>query len=194
MFSSATVLLVRSLCGDPKPASSGTPQSQHTPSFFAFGAIFVKAKKEAPAPPKAEAKAKALKAKKAVLKGVHTHKKKKIRTSPTFRRPKTLRLRRQPKYPRKSAPRRNKLDHYAIIKFPLTTESAMKKIEDNNTLVFIVDVKANKHQIKQAVKKLYDIDVAKVNTLIRPDGEKKAYVRLAPDYDALDVANKIGII
>ena len=91
-------------------------------------------------------------------------------------------------------PRRNKLDHYAIIKFPLTTESAMKKIEDNNTLVFIVDVKANKHQIKQAVKKLYDIDVAKVNTLIRPDGEKKAYVRLAPDYDALDVANKIGII
>ena len=45
-------------------------------------------------------------------------------------------------------PRRNKLDHYAIIKFPLTTESAMKKIEDNNTLVFIVDVKANKHQIK----------------------------------------------
>ncbi|XP_041534670.1 60S ribosomal protein L23a-like [Microtus oregoni] len=151
-------------------------------------------KKEAPAPPKAEAKVKALKAKKAVLKGVHSHKKKKIRTSPTFRRPKTLRLRRQPKYPRKSAPRRNKLDHYAIIKFPLTTESAMKKIEDNNTLVFIVNVKANKHQIKQAVKKLYDIDVAKVNTLIRPDGEKKAYVRLAPDYDALDVANKIGII
>ncbi|XP_075418755.1 large ribosomal subunit protein uL23-like [Tenrec ecaudatus] len=153
----------------------------------------LKAKKEAPAPPKTEAKAKALKAKKAVLKGVHSHAKK-IRTSPTFRRPKTLKLRRQPKYPRKSAPSRNKLDHFAIIKFPVTTEPAMKKIEDNNTLVFIVDVNANKHQIKQAVKKLYDIDVAKVNTLIRPDGEKKAYVRLAPDYDALDVANKIGII
>uniref|UniRef100_A0A8C2M278 60S ribosomal protein L23a n=1 Tax=Cricetulus griseus TaxID=10029 RepID=A0A8C2M278_CRIGR len=103
-------------------------------------------------------------------------------------------LQRQPKYPRKSAPRRNKLDHYAIIKFLLTTESAMKKIEDNNTLVFIVDVKTNKHQIKQAVKKLYDIDVTKVNTLIRPEEEKKAYVWLAPDYDALDVANKIGII
>ena len=87
-----------------------------------------------------------------------------------------------------------RLDHYAIIKFPLTTESAMKKIEDNNTLVCIVDVKANKHQIKQAVKKLCDFDVAEVNTLIRPDREKRAYVRLAPDYDALDVANKIGII
>ncbi|XP_045154848.1 60S ribosomal protein L23a-like [Echinops telfairi] len=152
-----------------------------------------KAKKDAPAPPKTEAKAKALTAKKAVLKGVHSHNKKKIRTSPTFRRPKTLRLRRQPQCPRKSAPRRNKLDHDAIVTFPWTTESATKKIEDNNTLVFVVDVKANKHQIKQAVKKLYDIDVAKVNPLIRPDGKKKAYVRLAPDYDALDVANKIGI-
>ena len=114
--------------------------------------------------------------------------------SSTFWWPKTLWLRKQPKYPQKSTPRRNKLDHYAITKFPLTTESAIKKTEGNNTLGFTVDVKANKHQIKQAVKKLYDIDVAKVNTLIRPDGEKKAYVRLAPDYDTLDVANKIGII
>ncbi|XP_048222346.1 60S ribosomal protein L23a-like [Perognathus longimembris pacificus] len=154
----------------------------------------LKAKKGASVPPKAEAKEKALKAKKAGLKGVHSNKKKKMCTSPPFRRPKTLQLRIKPKYPRKSAPKTNMLDHYAIIKFHLTTESAMKKTEDNNTLVFIVDVKANKHQIKQAVKKLYDIDVAKVNTLIRPDGRKKAYVRLGPDYDALDVANKIGII
>ena len=28
----------------------------------------------------------------------------------------------------------------------------------------------------------------------RPDGTKKAYVRLTQDHDALDVANKIGII
>ncbi|EGW00661.1 Sushi domain-containing protein 1 [Cricetulus griseus] len=60
--------------------------------------------------------------------------------------------------------RRNKLDHYASILILLTTESAMKKTEYNNTLVFIVDVKANKHQIKQAMKKLGDIDVVDVNT------------------------------
>ena len=88
----------------------------------------------------------------------------------------------------------DRMDAYNIIKHPLTTESAMKKIEDNNTLVFIVHSRSNKHQIRNSVKKLYDIDVAKVNTLNRPDGQKKAYVRLAPDYDALDVANKIGII
>ncbi|XP_066103407.1 large ribosomal subunit protein uL23-like [Saccopteryx bilineata] len=146
-----------------------------------------KAKKEAPAPPKVEAKAKALKAKKAVLKGVHSHAHpQKICMSPTFPQPNAM-----ADYPCKSTPRRKKLDHYAIIKLPLTTGSAMKKTGDNNIPVFIVDIKARKHQIKQGVKKLYDIEVAKVNNLIRPDGEKKAYVPLAPDYEALDVANKI---
>ncbi|XP_068957741.1 large ribosomal subunit protein uL23-like [Petaurus breviceps papuanus] len=96
-----------------------------------------------------EAKSKALKAKKVVLKGVHSHTKKKIQTSPTFWQPKTLRLQRQPKYPQKSAPRRNKLDHCTIIKFPLTTESGLKKAEDNGTLIFIVDVKANQHRSKR---------------------------------------------
>ncbi|KAK1333711.1 hypothetical protein QTO34_006097 [Cnephaeus nilssonii] len=79
----------------------------------------------------------------------------------------------------------------ATTKSPLTTESAVEKTEDNNTRVLTVDISANKHQIKQAVKKLYDIVVAKVNTLIRPDGEKKAYVPLAPYYPALDVSSKI---
>lgn len=43
----------------------------------------------------------------------------------------------------------------------------MKKIEENNTLVFICDVKANKRQIKEALKKLYDVDCVKINTLVR---------------------------
>ena len=41
-------------------------------------------------------------------------------------------------------------------------------------MVLIVAVEANKHQIKQAGKKLCDVDVAEVNTLIRPDAENKA--------------------
>merc|ERR1711909_26543 len=92
------------------------------------------------------------------------------------------------------APKVGRMDQFSVISHPLTTESAMKKIEDNNTLVFICNIRASKPQIKLAVKKLYDIQVAKVNTLITPHGLKKAYVRLATDYDALDVANKIGII
>lgn len=110
-----------------------------------------------------KAVAKAVDAKKKVVKGQHTTHKKKVRTSVHFYRPSTLKLPRTPKYPRKAVPKRNKLDAFAIIKNPLTTESAMKKIEDTNTLVFVVDVKANKHQIKTAVKKLYNIEIQKVS-------------------------------
>jgi len=70
----------------------------------------------------------------------------------------------------------------------------MQQIENNSTLVFIVDQRANKRQIRSAVEKLYSIKAQKVNTLIRPDGLKKAYVRLSADFDALEVANKIGMI
>merc|ERR1712036_2121 len=139
-------------------------------------------------------KGKAQAAAKAITKGVKTVAKK-IRTNIRFHKPVTLALAREPKYPRKYRASPNRLDRYQILKYPLTTESAMKKIEENNTLVFIVDVRASKLQIKDAIKKMYEpIDVSKINTLVRPDGQKKAYVHLTQDFDALDVANKIGII
>ena len=88
-----------------------------------------------------------------------------VHTKVHFFRPKTLKLTRIPKV-RKIVNRPIESGH-DIIKFPLTTDSAMKKVEDNNTLVFIVDIKANKSQIKRAVKKIYDITASRVNTLIR---------------------------
>merc|ERR1712045_964966 len=111
-----------------------------------------------------------------------------------FYKGKTLDLPKNPKYASKSVPKENALDKHSIIKYPLTTESSMKLIEDSNTLVFIVDIKANKRQIKAAVKELYSIDRDKVNTLITPRGLKKSYVKLSQDHDALDVANRVGVI
>ncbi|KAK8138858.1 large subunit ribosomal protein L23Ae [Apiospora sp. TS-2023a] len=132
---------------------------------------------------------------KAVLKGTNSTKQRKVRLSTTFHRPKTLVLSRSPKYLRKAIPSEARLDEHKIIINPLNTESAMKKIEENNTLVFICDVKANKAQIKGALKKLYDIDCAKINTLVRPDGSKKAYCRLTADVDALDIAaTKLALV
>ncbi|KAI1824430.1 60S ribosomal protein L25-like protein [Xylaria intraflava] len=134
---------------------------------------------------------------KAALRGDNAHKKRKVRTSTTFHRPKTLTLSRAPKCelillePKYNA----MLYMMKIIVHPLNTESAMKKLEEHNTLVFIVDVKANKAQIKQALKKLYEIDIVKINTLIRPDGKKKAYCKLTPDVDALDIAaTKLALV
>jgi len=131
----------------------------------------------------------------AAVKSSVSRKTKKIRTKVRFYRPKTLIKARDPKYPTKSVESRgDKMDKYRIIEHPVTTESAMKKIEEINTLVFIVNLKATKPKIKEAVRQLYDVQCAKVNTLITPDGKKKAYVHLTQDYDALDVANRIGII
>lgn len=151
----------------------------------------------AKAKPTATAVKKATAAKKAVQQGSFNTSKNRIRTNVTFHRTKTLIRARDAKFPKLSKPRRKQpeaLDASDIILHPLTTESAMKKIEDNNTLVFIVGKRSTKPAIKLAVNRLYDIECARVNTLIRPDGQKKAYVRLTEDYDALDVANKIGII
>lgn len=97
----------------------------------------------------------------------NAQKTRKVRLSTTFHRPKTLTLSRSPKYLRKSIPHEPRLDQFQVIIHPLNTESAMKKIEENNTLVFIVDIKSNKRQIKESLKKLYDIDTVKINTLIR---------------------------
>merc|ERR1712086_882994 len=124
--------------------------------------------------------AKAKKAAKA-LAGADAKKGVKQRYSCKFHRPKTLRLLRTPKYSRKSVPKVNPLDSYAILKYPLTTESAMKKIEDNNTLVFIVDTRANKRQITDAVRRMYEIKTAKVNTLVRyaPRPRPRAHTQIA---------------
>ncbi|CAO2649474.1 Nn.00g068590.m01.CDS01 [Neocucurbitaria sp. VM-36] len=132
---------------------------------------------------------------KAALRGSYANKKRAIRKSTSFHRPKTLELSRAGKYPRKSVPHEPRMDASKVLIHPLNTESAMKKIEENNTLVFIVNVKANKRQIASALKKQYDVSCVKINTLIRPDGTKKAFARLTADVDALDIAaTKLAIV
>lgn len=134
-------------------------------------------------------------ASKAALRGSYANKKRAVRKSTSFHRPKTLELSRAGKYPRKSVPHEPRMDASKVLIHPLNTESAMKKIEENNTLVFIVNVKANKRQIAAALKKQYDVSCIKINTLIRPDGSKKAFARLTADVDALDIAaTKLAIV
>jgi large subunit ribosomal protein L23Ae len=85
------------------------------------------------------------------------------------------------------------MDRYQVIRYPLNTEAAHKIMESHNTLTFVVDVRATKSQIRDALKKLYNVKAQRVNTLIRPDGQKKAFVRLTPATVAVDIATQIGI-
>lgn len=84
-------------------------------------------------------------------------------------------------------------NYFKIIKKPLVTEKTFDLIERENKLVLIVERKANKSEIKRAIEKIYDVKVIKVNTLITPRGEKKAFIKLHPDYSAQDIAIDIGI-
>ena len=86
------------------------------------------------------------------------------------------------------------LDPTKIIIRPHITEKTIALMEKNNVLTFIVDIRANKKQIKEAVERLYGVKVVKVSTLITPRGEKKAYVKLAPEYSAVDIAAAMGVL
>jgi len=81
-----------------------------------------------------------------------------------------------------------------VISYPLMTESASLMVERDNKLIFVVNNKAEKTDIKKAVEELYEVKVAKVNLLITPQGVKKAFVKLTPEYKASDVAIKLGIL
>jgi len=86
------------------------------------------------------------------------------------------------------------MDPYEVVLYPLMTESASMMVEKENKLTFAVNLKASKAEVKRAVEELYEVKVESVNTQVTPTGEKKAFVKLHPDYKAADVAIKLGIL
>ena len=86
------------------------------------------------------------------------------------------------------------MDPNDVVFYPLMTESASLMVERDNKLIFIVNAKAGKTDIKRAVEELYDVKVTKVTVQLTPQGEKKAFVKLSSEYKASDVAIKLGIL
>ena len=86
------------------------------------------------------------------------------------------------------------LDPYDVIRHPLMTEVSSRLLESENKLVFIVNRAASKKEITRAIEELYAVKVEKVNIVITAKGQKKAFVKLHPDFKAVDVAIKLGIV
>ena len=80
-----------------------------------------------------------------------------------------------------------------VIKYPVSSEKAIRLMESENKLVFVVNFKAKKGEIKTAIEQLFKVKVADVNTLIT-GGEKRAYVRFAPENPAIDIATNLGLM
>ena len=86
------------------------------------------------------------------------------------------------------------MEPYDVILYPVMTEVASRFLEAENKLVFTVNLKASKSDIKRAVEELYEVKVEKVTVAITSKGEKKAFVKLHPDFKAADIAIKLGIL
>ena len=81
-----------------------------------------------------------------------------------------------------------------VVKYPLLSEDAVTLLEAENKITFIVDTRSDKQDIKRAIEQLYEVRVDQVRTLITPEGDKKAFVKLTPDFKAADLAVRLGIL
>lgn len=86
------------------------------------------------------------------------------------------------------------MDSRRVIIHPVMSEDSINLIEAENKITFIVNIRATKNDVRRAVQELYDVRASKVHTLITTGGQKKAYVKLSPDFKAADLAVKLGLL
>ena len=84
-------------------------------------------------------------------------------------------------------------DPQEVLLYPQITEKAVKLIEAENKLTFIVAQNATKADIKLAVERMFGVKVMDVKVEVTSRGEKRAYVRLAPEFSADEIATKLGV-
>lgn len=85
------------------------------------------------------------------------------------------------------------MEDHEVIRRPVITEQVYDMIELENKIVFEVAKGANKFMIKRAVQNMYNVRVNKVNTYITPLGVKRAICKLAPEYNAYDLAVDLSL-
>lgn len=81
-----------------------------------------------------------------------------------------------------------------MIKHPIATEKAIRLMEAENKLVFVVDEKATKPEIKKAIETMFKAKVSAVNTLHTIKGQKRAYITFAKETPAIDIATQLGLM
>lgn len=85
-------------------------------------------------------------------------------------------------------------DPHKVLLYPQATEKAVRLVETENKLLFIVANDATKSDVKRAVETLFEVRVNNVKVEITPEGRKRAYVKLAPEFMADEIAAKLGMI
>ena len=86
------------------------------------------------------------------------------------------------------------MDAYKIIKYPLSTEKSIRLMESENKLIFVVDKKATKKEIRGSIEEMFKVEVDDVNTFVTQEGEKRAYVKFSAKNPAIDIATQMGLM
>ena len=86
------------------------------------------------------------------------------------------------------------MDQYNIIKYPLSTEKSIRLMEAENKLIFVVNNKSTKKEIKEAIENMFKVEVDNVKTFVNPEGEKRAYVKFSAKNPAIDIATQMGLM
>jgi len=76
---------------------------------------------------------------------------------------------------------------------PITSEKAVRMIDADNTLLFEVERRAGKNEIKKVIADTFNVKIVAIRTHIR-NNKKYAYVQFSKDNPAIDVATKLGMI
>ncbi|MFH1133145.1 MAG: 50S ribosomal protein L23 [Nanoarchaeota archaeon] len=82
----------------------------------------------------------------------------------------------------------------SIIRYALSTEKSIRLMESENKLIFVVDNKACKKDVKKAVEEAFKAKVSKVTTHVTSGGEKRAFVTFSPETPAIDIATQLGLM
>jgi len=85
-------------------------------------------------------------------------------------------------------------NEWNVLSHPLMTEKSIGLIEKENKLVFTVNLKVNKVDIKHAMEKAFDVTIDGVTTSITRKGQKKAFIKLSKDYSASEIATRLGML
>lgn len=99
-----------------------------------------------------------------------------------------------PKEPQKPKFEITDFNPWTVLKYPHLAEKSMNMVEMDNKLVFMVDRRARKEEIKKAIEKGFNVKVESVNVLITQKGVKKAYAKLDASSDAVDIASRLGML
>jgi len=86
------------------------------------------------------------------------------------------------------------MDALNVIKYPVSNEKAIRLMESENILTFIVESKAEKEDVKKAVEKIFKTKVVDVKTMNDMKGRKKAYVKLSKETPTIDIATQLGMM